>query len=286
MGLFVAATLALVEPACKDGRKTAAATSEKKVQEHVAIAAKTIKNSLDSMLPALREAAKIKLLAPAMAGGPAKEDDVRIELTDMSRPGGKLGIAAFGFVAAVGLDGKVIARDKPKDEDKLKGFNLAVPFSAVQQALQGGEANEVGEFPAVDGYPSSVISVAAVPVRDATGKVVGALAAGRSFGRLAVLAKTYIEVETKKDPVIWVGLLRNGRLFPSGDDSDVMEINLIPKPLVDAVPKDIETRTANPGQTATWTFMESARGWAGVAANLPELQGTRIVIYRSESSQN
>jgi hypothetical protein len=132
-----------------------------------------------------------------------------------------------------------------------------------------------------------VYLVAAVPVRDAQNTVIGALAAGVSYGQLARALDTAVRVHAGQQPVLWVGLERNGRVLPSGRDRDVPERWLIPASLIGRIPANAAQRLSGANAMTTWTFVENQeRGWAGALGAIPQLEGTNVLIFRSEAQQN
>ena len=92
-------------------------------------------------------------LAPgfAVADPAAREKQVRSALRILQQP--KRGIDEFvaspmSFLAAIGLDGVVLARDR--EPDRMKGQDFKTRFEVVRQALAGTAATGLGEFYAKD----------------------------------------------------------------------------------------------------------------------------------------
>lgn len=155
-------------------------------------------------------------LGPGFAvSNPAKrESQLRSALRILQEP--KKGIDEFvaspmSFLAAVGLDGVVIARDR--DPDRMKGQDFKSRFDIVAQALGGTAATGLGEFFAEDpNAPSSwSILFAAPSIRD--GKVVGAVLAGIPLSRLAQRLSRQFRVEKEEGATVWVYLYKGDRLF-------------------------------------------------------------------------
>jgi hypothetical protein len=117
----------------------------------------------------------------------------------------------MSFLAAVGLDGVVIARDR--DPDRMKGQDFKSRFAPVAQALGGTASTGLGEFYAEDpNAPSSwSILFAAPSLRD--GKVVGAVLAGIPLSRLAQRLSRQFRVEQEAGAPVWVYLYKGNRLF-------------------------------------------------------------------------
>ena len=155
-------------------------------------------------------------LAPGFSvSDPGKrEAQVRAALRILQEP--KRGIDEFvaspmSFLAAVGLDGVVIARDR--DPDRMKGQDFKSRFDPVARALEGTASTGLGEFYAEDpDAPSSwSILFAAPSVRD--GKVLGAVLAGIPLSRLAQRLSRQFRVEQKAGAPVWVYLYKGNRLF-------------------------------------------------------------------------
>ncbi len=143
-----------------------------------------------------------------------RETQVRAALRILQEP--KRGIDEFvaspmSFLAAVGLDGVVIARDR--DPDRMKGQDFKSRFAPVAQALGGTASTGLGEFYAQDpNAPSSwSILFAAPSLRD--GKVVGAVLAGIPLSRLAQRLSRQFRVEQEAGAPVWVYLYKGNRLF-------------------------------------------------------------------------
>ena len=155
-------------------------------------------------------------LAPGFAvSDPAtREKQVRAALRILQKP--KKGIDEFvaspmSFLAAVGVDGVVVARDR--ESDRMKGQDFKTRFEVVRQALGGTAATGFGEFYAEDPEAPSSWSVlfAAPSLRD--GQVVGAVLAGIPLSRLAQRLSRQFRVEQKKGSTVWVYLYKGDRLF-------------------------------------------------------------------------
>lgn len=86
------------------------------------------------------------------------------------------------FIAAVGADGKVIARDT--EPDPMRGFDIADAAPIVRQALRGESGYALSSLPSLeeDGLPSVTILFAAPSRHD--GEVVGAIVSGLPLWRL------------------------------------------------------------------------------------------------------
>lgn len=161
----------------------------------------------------VKAAAKI---APgfAVADPEKREEQIRAALRILQQP--KKGIDEFvaspmSFLAAVGTDGIVIARDR--EEDRMTGQDFKTRFEVVRQALTGTAATGLGEFFAQDPEaPSSWSLLFAAPsMKD--GKVVGAVLAGIPLSRLAQRLSRQFRVEAAEGDPVWVYLYKGSRLF-------------------------------------------------------------------------
>lgn len=155
-------------------------------------------------------------LAPgfALANPTARESQVRAALRILQQP--KRGIDEFvaspmSFLAAIGLDGVVVARDR--EPDRMAGQDFKSRFEVVRQALGGTAATALGEFYAEDpNAPSSwSILFAAPSLRE--DKVVGAVLAGIPLSRLAQRLSRQFRVEQEKGARVWVYLYKGDRIF-------------------------------------------------------------------------
>src|SRR5262249_20155168 len=122
----------------------------------------------------------------------------------------ELVISPLSFIAAVGKDGVVIARDA--EPDKMKGMNLGKLFPSVQQALAGSAATEINQFESADPSKPSVTIVMAAPAHY-QGQVVGALVLGIPLWRLQQRLSKQLQMEEagkskKPGTVLWAYLYR------------------------------------------------------------------------------
>jgi hypothetical protein len=125
-------------------------------------------------------------------------------------------ISPMSFLAAVGMDGKVICRNG--DDDKLKGQDFGKQFAPVARALAGEVSYGLAEFPSLEkgGKPSVSLLVAAPAHYQ--GKVVGALVAGIQLWRLSQRLSRQLQMELsgKSGVVIWVYVYQGDRLHHHG----------------------------------------------------------------------
>jgi len=162
-----------------------------------------------------------------------RESQVRAALRILQQP--KKGIDEFvaspmSFLAAIGVDGLVIARDR--DPDRMMGQDFAARFEVVREALGGTASTGLGEFYAEDpSAPSSWSILFAAPSIHAD-EVVGVVLAGIPLSRLAQRLSRQFRVEQKEGAPVWVYLYKGPRLF-----------HWDTPPEVDALIRDSEARS-------------------------------------------
>jgi hypothetical protein len=222
-----------------------------------------------------------QIAAPVTANDPP---GIRAALVGFTTPGGPMTLFPTSFVAVTDREGRALARDVANEsDDRMKGTVLAELFPCVRAALTGRGGTCVGELPAVSNVPSRVVLVAAAPVRNAGQEVVGALAAGLTFGALARMIDGAVRPGVGS-AVLWTGLRRGGRVLPSGADQDVPRRWLVPDSLVRAIPSTVGSLEGGTG-VQVWSFTQDGRGWGGAVAALPTIPGADLVLFRSEASQ-
>ncbi len=194
-----------------------------------------IRQDLDDGMTGVRAAAE--RLAPGFAvEDPARrEADLRAGLRLVQRPTRQrvpeLMTLPITFLAAVGMDGKVIARDAT--EDRMRGFDLAEIAPVVQAALDGSAGHALSRIPSLlEDDPPSVTVLFAAPVRH-EGQVVGALVAGLPLWRMTQQLSRQLQLEDAEEvrngEIVWALLLEGDtQHFHAGFPPDLRE--LIPGP--------------------------------------------------------
>lgn len=217
----------------------------------------------------------------ADGGGPA----LRSALVALTTPGGPMTLFSTSFVVATDREGRGIARDIANEsDDRMRGMDLRTTFESVRKALVGQETLSDGELPAVGDVPSRVVLVAAVPLRNAQGEIVGSLAAGITYGTLARMIDGALRGGVGNS-VFWTGIRVGERVLPSTGDRDVVARWLVPPVLIQKIPTAEAQRVASAGGEQYFHFAEGGRGWGGVVASLPALPNGQLVLFRSEASQ-
>lgn len=190
----------------------------------------------------------------------------------------ELMISPVSFVAAVGADGVVIARDA--DPDPMEGFDAGAEFELVRRALSDGESGyALSEFPALlpDQSPSHTVLYVA-PARH-EGRIVGAVMAGTPLWRTAQRLGRQLQAdhadEVADGLILWVYLYRGDRLHHHGTPADL-----------DTVVPDAAARAAgfarSPGGF-TGDLAQFGRWYAYGVIPLPRIgEDVGAVVFRSD----
>lgn len=266
---------------CTDKKQSLAQQSATLLRADGQRAKEAAQRTVADYLPKIRELV-------AQISGPVNANDppvIRSTLVGFTTPGGPMTLYPTSFVTVTGRDGIALARDIPNEsDDRMKGMDLKVPFACVRAALEGRDGLCVGELPAVGNTPSRVVLVAAAPIKNPANEVVGAIAAGLTYGAIARM----IDGATRGSvggAVFWTGLRWHGRVLPAGNDQDVPRRWLVPDSLVREIPRADAQRIETSGGEHYWPFIQDNRGWAGAIIALPMIPETQVVLFRSEASQ-
>lgn len=133
----------------------------------------------------------------------------------------ELVISPMSFMAVVGMDGKVIARNAVPD--RMRGMDLGAQFPVVKQALDGTLSMGLSEFASFEpGGEPSVTYLFAAPARY-EGKVVGALVVGIPLWRFSQRLSKQLQMEAANGPrsVLWVYIYRGDELYHHGTPRDL-----------------------------------------------------------------
>jgi len=203
-----------------------AASARKKIRtEHAPRVAKIVLEDMQRHTLGLRHAADRIAAGFVKVTGEQQEREIRQVLKLLRNPKKgvpELVISPMSFIAAVGMDGKVIARDT--EPDKMKGMDLAKMFPSVKAALAGQEGEEIGEFASLEkGGDASVTIVMAAPSHY-HGTVVGALVLGIPLWRLQQRLSKQLQMEEagkSKGAVLWVYMVRGDVVHHHGTPPDL-----------------------------------------------------------------
>lgn len=247
------------------------------------------KGAIDRLVTGLQ--ATIVRAAPAMATAmvaPLDEGRVRNAVRDLgdaqTEVGRELSLYPANFRVAIDPSGHAKARDAAAADDRMMGMDMAALFPCVRAALQGTAGTCVGEMPVAEGHPTRVYVLAVAPVRGESG-VLGALAAGMSFGKLAQAVRGALDqrVASERAQVV-VGILRGDRLLPSGRDSDVVERFLVPDAIVRLTPANRAARLQQGNGRFSFTFAQNdgRQQWGAAAAAAPPLgSDAAVLVYHT-----
>ena len=164
-----------------------------------------------------------------------REREVRFAVKRLQQP--PRGITEFiaspmSFLAAVGTDGKVIARDA--EPDRMRGMDMGAQYPLVRAALaEGREGYALGEFadPSRPEEPPSVSMLFAAPARrdadgDGTREVVGAVVAGIPLWRMSQRMGRQLALNhaDQQGVILWVYIYKGDRLFHFDTPPDLNQV--------------------------------------------------------------
>jgi hypothetical protein len=184
------------------------------------------------------------------------------------------------FVAAVGTDGRVVARDA--EPDPMRGYDLGAAAPIVRRALVEGVAGyALSELPGTaEGEQTSVTVVFAAPARR-EGQIVGAVAAGIPLWRLAQQLSRQLQLENaaalQRGELLWALVYKGDRLhhhagFPPG------LVELTPSASVRS-----QALAASPGGY-TAEVQQYGRWYGYLVLPLPRIgEDAGMILYRSDA---
>ncbi|MFW6050531.1 MAG: cache domain-containing protein [Myxococcota bacterium] len=195
-------------------------------ETHLPRLQQVVREDVQRHLQGIRKAAE--RLAPGFAVDDAREQQMRTALKFVQEPPkgiAELITSPISFLAAVGGDGMVIARDA--DPDRMKGMDMADAFPVVRAALDEGEVGHaLGRFQGEDEEQVSWSILFAAPVTH-DGERVGAVVAGIPLWRLAQRLSRQMRVEHAQEIeqglVLWAYVLWEGRLHHMGTPPELDE---------------------------------------------------------------
>ncbi|MCB9591349.1 MAG: hypothetical protein H6719_01345 [Sandaracinaceae bacterium] len=203
---------------------------------------------------------------------------VMVRLQQPPRSINELMVLPITFLAAVGTDGVVIARDA--EEDRMRGFDLAAVVPVVQRALDGTAGYELSEIPSIEeGGPPSVSVVFAAPARH-EGRVVGAMVAGLPLWRVGQQLTRQLQLQNAdaltRGELIWVLLLKGDEQhYHAGFPPDLRQ--LVP---------DAARRRQGLGESPggfTGEFQQFGRWYGYGVLPIPSFgEDVQVVLFRSD----
>ncbi len=212
----IAALLALCAIGCGDD----AAHARKMIRtQQLPAMTKVIRQDLRDQLAGLAIAAR--RLAPGFAPRDAatREHQMRLALSYVQKP--PKGVHQFmaspmSFLAAVGTDGKVIARDL--EPDPMKGRDFGALYPVVHAALTDGRSGYgLGEFRGPPGTKSDWSILFVAPARS-EGHIVGAVVSGIPLWRLAQQLSRQMQLDHVAETglTLWAYTYKGDRVFHFG----------------------------------------------------------------------
>lgn len=276
-GVVVGLTCSLLAASCSHDH---AAGSRKRIRvDHSPRVAKIVLEDMQRHTLGLRHAADRIAAGFVKVTGEQQEREIRQVLKLLRNPKKgvpELVISPLSFIAAVGMDGKVIARDT--EPDKMKGMDLAKMFPSVKAALAGQEGEEIGEFASIEkGGDASVTIIMAAPSHY-HGVVTGALVLGIPLWRLQQRLSKQLQMEEagkSKGAVLWVYMYRGDIAHHHGTPPDLDQ--LVP----DAKARKAGLQRSPGGYTGE---LEQFGYWYGYGVRPLRIFGddVGIVIFRME----
>ncbi len=231
----------------------------------------------------------VTLAAERMRRGFLVEDDERREremravmrrLQEPPRSINELMVLPITFLAAVGTDGVVIARDA--EDDRMRGFDLAAVIPVVRRALDGATGYELSQIPSrEEGGAPSISVVFAAPARH-QGRVVGAMVAGLPLWRIAQQMTRQLQLDNadqiSRGELIWVLLVQGEELHHHAGFPPNLR-NLVP---------DLARRTRGLAESPggfTGEFQVFSRWYGYGVLPVPSIgEDVHVVLFRSDPS--
>ena len=138
-----------------------------------------------------------------------RERDLRFALRRIQQPPraiNELMVSPISFVAAVGTDGIVIARDT--EPDPMRGFDLGAAVPVVQRALEGESGYALSAIPTLDENEAPSVTVVFAEPSRVDGEVVGVIASGLPLWRIGQQLTHQLQLENsdyrERGGLIWV----------------------------------------------------------------------------------
>jgi|GEM_PF-1187984 len=201
-------------------------------QEHMGVVAQLLRTDRAEHRVGIRSAAE--RLAPGFVATDdpeQRERQMRYALRYVQEP--PRGVPEFivspmSFLAVVGRDGVIIARDGRAEDDHMKGQNYAERYETVRRALEEGRPGyELAEFPSSEEGGESSYSMLFVHPSRRNGEVVGAAIAGIPLWREAqrLTRQLAIDHADQNGLIFWVYIYKGDQLFhygtPEGVDAEM-----------------------------------------------------------------
>jgi len=184
----------------------------------------------------------------------------------------------MAFLAAVGSDGLVIARDVDADDDRMRGEPFGERYPVVRAALAEGRAGyALGEFPNVEEPEETSWSMLFAAPSRRGGRVVGAVVAGIPLWRMAQRLGRQLQVDNADEQglIQWVYMYKGDRLFHFATPPDL-----------DLIVPDAATRRAGLARSPggfTGEVQQYSRWYAWGVLPTPRVgEDVGLIIFRSD----
>ncbi|MBZ0116710.1 MAG: hypothetical protein K8H88_06940 [Sandaracinaceae bacterium] len=250
-------------------------------QEDAPSCRRHVRRDIDGIQSGVRQAAERMARGFLVEDPQQREREMRSVLIRLRQPPrgiSELMVSPASFVAVVGTDGHVIARDAT--EDRMRGFDLGAASEVVRDALRGRGGYGLAELPAQEeGQPASVTILFAAPARH-HGDVVGAVVAGLPLWRLSQQLSNQLRLE-HADPVsqgllVWATVYRGDQMHPhAGFPADLLQ-------LVPSAADRERALSASPGGY-TGELAQYGRWYGYGVMPMPSLgEDMGVILFRSD----
>ncbi|MCB9622647.1 MAG: hypothetical protein H6723_04835 [Sandaracinus sp.] len=275
-------TLSLLALGC--GPEGAPQSRRALLDEHVPALKRVIQQDRERHYAGIVVAANLVARGFLVEDAAEQERGMRVALRRIQEPAARGNVPHFvaspmSFLAAVGSDGIVIARDS--DDDQMKGQDFAERYASVRAALEQGRVGyELAEFAAEEeGAPPSYSMIFVAPARH-HGEVVGAVVAGIPLWREAERLSRQMRVdhapEIEQGLTLWAYMYKGDRVFYGPE---------APPELNEALP-DAATRAAGLQRSAggfTGEFQAFRRWYGYVVVPTPGVgEDVGLIVLRAE----
>ncbi len=285
--LLTLSLLALTLLATGCGPEGAPESQRQILREHVPSLKRHLQQDRERHYAGVVEAARLVAPGFLVEDRGSRERQMRTALRRIQEPAARGNVPHFvaspmSFLAAIGSDGIVIARDS--EDDQMKGQDFAARYATVRAALERGRVGyELAEFAAEEeGAPPSYSMIFVAPARRA-GEIVGAVVAGiplwREAERLSRQMRVDFAPQIERGLTLWAYLYKGDRVFYGPE---------APPELNEALP-DAATRAAGLQRSVggfTGEF-QAFRRWYGYAVvPMPGVaDDVGLIVLRAEAPE-
>jgi hypothetical protein len=265
--------------ACESGAPLA---QHRIVDDHVPSCLSIVRDDVARTRRGLTTAAERFAGGFVVANEATREQQMRTALRRVQDPAARsLAIPEFvttpaSFLAAVGADGHVIARDTRREDDHMMGEPFGERYPVIARALSEARAGyELGEFPALEGESSWSVLFAHPSRRE--GRTVGVMIAGIPLWRLAQRLSRQLALDnaSEQGAILWVWIYKGDRVFAPQPGLDLEQ--LVPGPAAR------EQGFATSPRGYTGEVQQFGRWYAYGVVPLPILgEDVGMVVFRSD----